>query len=51
MSVDLVAAGCEAVNASPLVIKNVKDYFHIHSYGGLTRFFGGLRQSLLLGTR
>ena len=51
MSVELVSPGCEALNFSPLVIKNVKDYFHRHSYGGLTRFYEGLRASKLLGTR
>ena len=51
MSVELVAKGCEAMNPSPLVIKNIKDYFHIHTYGGLTPFFEGLRESKLLGTR
>jgi uncharacterized OB-fold protein len=51
MSVELVAPGCEALSLSPQVIKNVKDEFHIHTYGGLTRFFEGLRASKLLGTR
>ena len=51
MTVDLTAPGCEAMNASPLVIKNVKDYFHIHTYGGLSKFFDGLRESRLYGTR
>ncbi len=51
MSVELIAPGCEALNRSPLVIKNVKDYFHIHSYGGLTPFFEGLLESKLLGAR
>ena len=51
MPVELVDSGCEVMNPSPLVIKNVKDYFHIHTYGGLTRFFEGLQESKLLGTR
>jgi uncharacterized OB-fold protein len=51
MSVELVASGCEALRLAPLVVKNVKDYFHIHTYGGLSRFFEGLRASRLLGTR
>ena len=51
MSVELTAPGCEVVNPSPLVIKNVKDYFHLHSYGGLSRFFEELRRSRLFGTR
>jgi uncharacterized protein len=51
MSVELVAPGCEALSLTPLVIKNVKDYFHVHTYGGLTRFYAGLRAAKLLGTR
>ena len=51
MPVELIAPGCEALGQSPLVIKNVKDYFHIHTYGGLSKFFEGLRESKLLGTR
>lgn len=51
MSVELVAPGAEALSLSPLVIKIVKDYFHIHTYGGLSPFFEGLRASRLLGTR
>ena len=51
MSVELVAPGCKVLNLSPLVIENVKDYFHIHTYGGLSRFFEGLRTAKLLGTR
>ena len=51
MTVELVAPGCDVLNPDPMVIKNVKDYFHMHSYGGLTRFFDGLRQGELLGTR
>ncbi len=51
MSVELLAPGCEALGLSPLVVKNPKDYFHIHTYGGLTPFFAGLRAGRLLGTR
>lgn len=51
MSVELVAPGCEVLSLSPLVIKNPKNHFHIHSYGGLTRFYQGLCAGRLLGTR
>jgi len=51
MSVELVAPGCEVLSLSPLVIKNPKNHFHIHSYGGLTRFYQGLCAARLLGTR
>ena len=49
-SVELITPGCEVLNDHPLVVKEVKDYFHIHSYGGLSRFFEGLSQGQLLGT-
>lgn len=51
MSVELVAPGCQALSLSPLVVQNPKDYFHIHTYGGLTPFFAGLCAGRLLGTR
>lgn len=51
MSVELTVSGCEVLNPAPLVIKNVKDYFHMHTYGGLTPFFEGLHQAKLMGTR
>jgi uncharacterized protein len=51
MSIELMGQGCERVSDDPMVIKNVKDYFHIHTYGGLTPFFVGLRQGKLMGTR
>ena len=51
MPVELKAPGCELLQPSPLVVKNPKEYFHIHSYGGLTPFFDGLRSARLLGTR
>ncbi len=51
MSVELIAPGCEAIKSDPMVIKNVKEYFHLHAYGGLTKFFQGLRESKLYGTR
>jgi len=51
MAVELLRGGGEVLNSSPLVIKNPKDYFHIHTYGGLSPFFDGLAGSKLLGTR
>ena len=51
MGVELIGQACEVLNEKPLVIKNVKDYFHIHSYGGLSKFFMSLREAKLLGTR
>jgi len=51
MSVELIGQAVEVVSESPLVVKNPKDYFHVHTYGGLTEFFQGLTESKLLGTR
>lgn len=51
MPVELLKKGGETFSTSPLVIKNPKDYFHIHTYGGLTKFFEGLTQSVLYATR
>jgi len=51
MAVELMREAGEVLNESPLVVKNPKDYFHIHSYGGLSPFFQGLTESKLLGTR
>ena len=41
----------EVVSEDPLVIKNPKDWDHIHTYGGWGRFFLGLRDGKLLATR
>ena len=35
----------------PMIIQNPKAFVHHHSYGGLSRFFEGLAQGKLLGTR
>src|SRR5450756_1469978 len=51
MSIELTQPGCELLSGQPMVIKNVKNYFHIHTYGGLSPFFVGLREGRLLGTR
>lgn len=41
----------EVLNGDPLVVKNPKTWFHIHSYGGWGKFFQGLREKKLLATR
>jgi len=41
----------ELFSESPMVIKNPKGHFHIHSYGGLTPFFAGLSEGKLMATR
>ena len=51
MTARLIKPGAEVMLEDPLVIKNVKDYFHIHSYGGLTPFFKGLQAGKLMATR
>ena len=51
MAVQLLKTGGETFSQSPLVIKNPKDYFHIHTYGNLSKFFEGLTQSKIYGTR
>ena len=51
MTVKLDGTTAEVLNADPLVIKNQKSHFHIHSYGGWSKFFVGLREGKLLATR
>lgn len=41
----------EVFNEKPLGVKNPKTWSHFHSYGGWGKFFEGLKQSKLLGTR
>ena len=52
MTVQIVIQSAETFGLSPLVIReDPKNYFHIHTYGGLSPFFsrtGGKRK--LLGT-
>lgn len=51
MVVKLDGSTAEVLNENPLVIKNKKDWYHIHSYGGWGKFFEGLRKGKLLATR
>jgi len=51
MTVTLNGTQAEVIQAEPLTIKNLKNWYHSHSYGGWGRFFVGLRQGKLLGTR
>ncbi len=51
MAIELDGTVAEVLNEDPLVIKNQKNWYHIHSYGGWSRFFTGLRQKKLLATR
>ncbi len=51
MAIDWPSTGVEVLENDPLVIKNVKDWYHIHTYGGWGKFFKGLREEKLLATR
>ncbi len=51
MATDWPTKTAEVLNADPLVIKNQKDWYHIHSYGGWGKFFQGLQKEKLLATR
>ena len=51
MAVKLDGTVAEILNENPLVIKNKKFWHHIHTYGGWSKFFHGLREGRLLGTR
>lgn len=41
----------EVISDDPFVIKNPKDWYHTHSYGGWGAFFKGLQKEKLLATR
>ena len=51
MAIELNGTVAEVLNEDPLVIKNQKNWYHIHSYGGWGKFFIGLREKKLLATR
>ena len=51
MTVHLDGTKAELLSKDPMVIKNLKNWYHIHSYGGWGRFFQGLQEGKLLGTR
>lgn len=51
MTIELNGTTADVLNEDPLVIKNQKTHYHIHSYGGWGRFFRGLREGKLLATR
>ena len=51
MAIDWPTQPTEVLNEDPLVIKNPKNWYHIHSYGGWGKFFTGLREKKLLATR
>lgn len=51
MTIRLNDTVAEVLNEDPLVVKNQKDWYHIHTYGGWGKFFTGLRNRKLLATR
>ena len=51
MTIELNGTTAEVLNDDPLVIKNKKDWHHIHSYGGWGLFFKGLQKGKLMATR
>ena len=51
MTITLDGTSAEILSEEPLVVKNLKNWHHIHSYGGWGRFFKGLREGKLLATR
>ena len=51
MAITLDGSSAEILNQDPLVIKNQKNWYHIHSYGGWGKFFTGLLEEKLLATR
>lgn len=51
MTAELDGSVAEVLNEDPLVIKNPKNWYHMHTYGGWGRFFKGLREKKLLATR
>jgi len=51
MAVKLNGTVAEILSEDPLVVKNDKYWFHRHTYGGWGKFFKGLREQKLLGTR
>ncbi len=51
MAIDWPTTSAEVLGNDPLIIKNQKNWHHIHSYGGTGRFFDGLRESKLMATR
>ncbi len=51
MTVELNGTQADTICDDPLVIKNVKNWFHAHTYGGWSQFFHGLREGKLMATR
>lgn len=51
MTVKLDGTSAEPISSDPLIIKNQKNWYHSHTYGGWGRFFTGLQKQKLLATR
>ncbi len=44
MGIEWPSKTTDVLKEDPLVIKNQKDWYHIHAYGGWGKFFKGLQQ-------
>jgi uncharacterized OB-fold protein len=51
MTIELDGTLAELLGRDPMVVKNQKNWSHMHTYGGWSRFFQGLQEGKLLGTR
>ena len=51
MTIEINGTTAEIVSQDPLVIKNLKNWYHSHTYGGWGKFFTGLTKEKLLATR
>ncbi len=51
MTVEFDGTKAELLSRDPMVVKNLKNWYHMHTYGGWSRFFQGLQEGKLLGTR
>jgi uncharacterized OB-fold protein len=51
MAVKLDGTIAELLSSDPMVIKNQKTWYHMHTYGGWSKFFQDLQKGKLMGTR
>lgn len=51
MTIELDGTKAELLSREPMVIKNLKTWYHMHTYGGWSKFFQALQEGKLLGTR
>ncbi|MCK4871472.1 MAG: OB-fold domain-containing protein [Phycisphaerales bacterium] len=51
MTIELDGTSAEILSKDPMVVKNLKTWFHSHTYGGWSKFFQGLQEKKLWATR